>query len=212
MRKPDVQAREDPHSLAPIQLENVSVDKEIAQIRGGRGLRLTITMLCLAAAAVGGSQLLRSMDAHQAYAQAAAQLERVDADQSEAFLRCALPNLQRSQIDAPNSLHNAIEIATERMDKSYGKLLAQCTPLLQTFEEAINNIKAPPDMTRRLATLSNAAGGLDRAWANYRSYLQQPGQPYDYVQAAPLIEKITGAWQNYQTARTQAKDALAAER
>jgi hypothetical protein len=212
MHKPNVQAREDPHSLAPIQLEKQTLDADIARIRGGRGLRLTITLLCMCAAAIGGAQLLRNMDAREAYAQAASQLERADVDQSEAFLRCALPNLQRSQLSAPAALHNAIEIATERMDKGYGKLLAQCAPLLSSFEQAIDGIEAPPDMTRQLQSVTNAAGQLDQAWSNYRTYLTRPGQPYDYVQAAPMIEKITNAWEAYQTARTQAKDALAARR
>jgi hypothetical protein len=152
------------------------------------------------------------MDAHQAYAHAAEQLEVIDSQQSEAFLRCALPNIQRAQLSDPSALHTAIEIASERMDKGYGRVLAQCEPLLQSFEEGVNGIKAPSDMTRRLQTLSFAAGALGQAWGDYRTYLQDPAQRYDYVQATPRIEKITTAWSNYQTQRTQVRDALSAKR
>jgi hypothetical protein len=211
MHEQDVQAREDPHSLAPIQLESASDEQEIAKIRGGRGLRLTLTVLCLAAAVLGGAQLLKSMDTHQAYAQAAAQLERADTEQGDAFMRCALPNLQRSQLETPSALHSAIEIATERMDKGYAKMLAKCTPLLESFQRSVKEIQGPADMTQRLAAVSNSANEFGQAWINYREYLQRPGQPYDYVQAVPLIDKITTSWQSYQSTRTQAKAALAAQ-
>jgi len=212
MSDPNLPVRSDPSSLAPIQLERSSVDEDIAQLKRGKGLRLTLTLAVGLAAIAGGTQLLRSMDAHQAYAKAGEQLELVDAQQSEAFLRCALPNLQRSQLDDPSELHTAIEIATERMDKAYGRVLAQCDPLLESFEEAVSQIKGPADMTRRLSSLSNAAGALGHSWSEYRKYLQDPTQHYDYVQAAPRIEKITNAWQDYQTQRDQTRDALAQRR
>lgn len=212
MERQDVPVRNDPNSLAPIQLERTSIEDDVASMKSGKGLRLTATLLVTAAAIVGGTQLLGAMDTQQAYAHAAEQLEVIDSQQSEAFLRCALPNLQRTQLNDPTALHTAIEIASERMDKQYGRLLAQCGPLLQSFEEAVHQIKAPSDMTRRLQGLSVAAGDLGRAWTDYRTYLQDPKQRYDYVQAAPRIEKITRAWGMYQTQRTQAKEALSAKR
>jgi hypothetical protein len=212
MERPDVPVRNDPNSLAPIQLERASVDDDVASMKSGKGLRLAATLLVTAAAVVGGTQLLGAMDAHQAYAHAAEQLEVIDSQQSEAFLRCALPNIQRAQLSDPSALHTAIEIASERMDKGYGRVLAQCEPLLQSFEEAVNQIKAPSDMTRRLQGLSLAAGELGHSWGDYRTYLQDPAQRYDFVQATPRIEKITSAWANYQTQRTQVREALSAKR
>ncbi|MEY4579290.1 MAG: hypothetical protein RL701_3993 [Pseudomonadota bacterium] len=211
MDDPNTQNRQDPHSLAPIQLEGRSIERDVALIRGGQGARLTITILTLVAIGVGGARLLKAVDSQQAYAHAASQLERVDAEQSESFLRCALPNLQRSQVDTTSSLHSAIEIASEGMDKAYGTLLEECSPLLESLELAVNQINAPPDMTRKLSALSLSARNLGRAWTNYRHFLQQPNKPYDYVQAAPLIEKITLAWQDYRVARSQAKQALSAQ-
>jgi hypothetical protein len=212
MERSDVPVRDDPNSLAPIQLERASVEEDVASMKSGKGLRLTATLLVTAVAVVGGTQLLGAMDAHQAYAHAAEQLELIDSQQSEAFLRCALPNIQRAQLNDPSALHTAIEIASERMDKGYGRVLAQCEPLLQSFEEAVNGIKAPSDMTRGMQGLSLAAGELVRSWASYRTYLQDPAQRYDYVQATPRIEKITTAWASYQTQRTQVRDGLSAKR
>jgi hypothetical protein len=56
--------------------------------------------------------------------------------------------------------------------------------------------------------LSIAAGELGHSWQEYRKYLQDPKQRYDYVQAVPRIEKITNAWQNYQKQRNDTRDAL----
>jgi hypothetical protein len=207
---PNSPIRQDPHSLAPIQLERSNLDQDVALIRGGQGARLTITVLALVACGMGGARLLKTLDAKEAYTHAAAQLDRVDKEQSEAFLHCALPNLQRSQLDTTSALHSAIEIASEGMDKAYGTLLGECSPLLDSLAMAVDQINAPPDLTRKLNALSTSARGLGRAWENYRKYLVQPDRPYDYVQAAPLIEKITLAWQDYRNARAQTKAALAA--
>ena len=136
VHKVNVQTREDPHSLAPISLEGTSVDDEVAMIKKGRGQRLVLTLTVIVAGVLGGQRLLRSMDERAAYASAAAQLEHVDSQQGEAFLRCALPNLQRSQLESASALHSAIEIATEHMDKGYGRVLAQCAPLLDNLEWA----------------------------------------------------------------------------
>ena len=157
-------------------------------------------------------RLLRNMDEHAAYTQAAAQLEQIDSQQSEAYLRCALPNVQRSQLESATALHNAIEIATEHMDKGYGRVLAQCAPLLDELEASVHGLTAPPDMTRRLERLSSAMTDFKSSWLAYQSYLQDRSQPYDYVKAAPLIERITIAWERYQAAQKQAKEALVATR
>ena len=212
MHKLNVQTREDPHSLAPIQLEGTSVDDEVALLKKGRGLRLGLTLAVIAAGALGGQRLLRSMDEHAAYTQAASRLEQIDSQQSEAYLRCALPNLKRSQLESATALHSAIEVATEHMDKGYGRVLAQCAPLLDELQASVQGLDAPPDMTRRLQRLSSSVTDFKTSWLAYQSYLQDRNRPYDYVQAAPLIERITIAWEGYQAAHKQAKDALMATR
>jgi len=212
VHKPNVPTREDPHSLAPISLEGTSVDDEVALIKRGRGQRLALTLAVLAAGLFGGQRLLRSMDEHAAYSGAAAQLEQVDSQQGEAYMRCALPNVQRSQLESATALHSAIEIATEHLDKGYGRVLAQCAPLLDELEANIHSLSAPPDMTRRLERLSGAVTDYKTSWATYQKYLQDRSQPYDYVKAAPLIERITIAWEGYQAAHRQAKEALVAAR
>jgi hypothetical protein len=210
MSESDEHAREAPQSLAPIQLEGSRDSQEIAQMRGRRGLRLTIAGIVALAALAGGAQLLQSMDTRQAYANASVQLEKSDADQREAFTRCALPNQQRSQLGAPNALQDALELTSERMGKSYAKLLAKCTPLLETFQASVKAIPAPPEAKSRVDAVTNATDEFAKAWLGFKDYLQRPGEAYETEQAAPFIAKIASAWQEYQSARNQAKATLSA--
>jgi hypothetical protein len=198
----------EPESLAPIQLERVSLDEEVAQMKTGKGLRLTLTLLIGAAAVFGVVRWMGNLDTAQAYAHAADRVEEIDAQQGGAFLRCALPNLQNSQLTSASALHSAIETVSERLDKHYAHQLASCASLLEEFETALGTVRAPADMKLRIEGLRRSAHDFAQAWHNYQAYLQDPAQRYDFVQATPLIEKIGVAWQGYQTQRTEADSAL----
>lgn len=202
--------RREPESLAPIQLERISVDEEVAQMKRGKGMQLVLTALVIALGVAGGSRWMSDIDASQAYAAAADRLEAIDSQQGDAYLRCALPNVQNSQLSSASSLHNAIEIASERLEKRYGKLLEQCDYLLVGLTSALSAMRAPADMTRRMDDLRVSADQLGDAFQDYRDYLLDPAKPYDYVQATPLIEKIANHWQQYENARAQARSALRA--
>lgn len=209
MRKPDPEAREAPSTLAPIQVERASDEQDLAGMRGRRGPRIVTAVVVLAAVGFGGALLLRSMDARQAYAHAAEQLERSDVDQRDAFMRCAFPNQQSSQLAAPSALQGALEIATGRMGKTYAKVLTKCTPLLDNFKQAVSGIQAPADVAPNVRAVSKAANEFAAAWLGLRDFLQSSSE-YDSAQAAPRIQAITASWQTYQTERVKAKDALSA--
>jgi hypothetical protein len=205
------QAREDPHSLAPIALGGASDEEEIAKMHRGSGLRVALALLVAAGAVAGGAQLLRSMDTRQEYALAASQLERSDTEQREAFMRCALPSYSRSQVTNAGSLRSAVESASERMERNYGKLLGKCTPLFASFKQAVTDIKAPSDVSKEVGAVNKAVGELGTALDNYREFMQRPGQSYDAAQAAPLLDAIGASWQSYLSTRERAKQALSAK-
>jgi hypothetical protein len=210
MSQSEKPARDDPHSLAPIAIGGTSDDEDLANMRGGRGPRIVLTLLVAAAAVVGGAQLLRSMDDRQTYVLAASQLERSDIEQREAFMRCALPSYQRSQVTNAGTLRNAVESASERMQKNYAKLLSKCTPLLASFQQAVTEIQAPTDVSPQVGAVNQAVADIGQAFNNYRAFLQSSAQGYDATQAAPLIDNIATSWQSYLSAREQAKQALSA--
>ena len=209
MHDPDVPARQDLGSLAPVQLDGSNDDDDIAKLRRGQKLKLTFVVLCTAVAAVGGVRLLNTLDEHGAYAQAASELERIDAEQAGAFLRCTLPNARRSQLASPNGLRSAIESASERLDSGYAKALGKCTPLFERFEQSTTQIKVPPDIAPRLAAVSSSVTAFGAAWNDYRAYLEKPADPgAEAPNAAPHIDKISSTWQSYQQAREQARNSI----
>jgi hypothetical protein len=209
MRQPDQEARDAPPSIAPVQVERAADEQDLAGMRGRRGPRIVIAVLVLAAVGFGGMQLLKSMDARQAYSEAAAQLERSEVEHREAFMRCALPNQQRAQLGSQTALQGAIESATERMGKTYAKVLTKCVPLLETFQQSVASVQAPADTAPNVKAVSKAANDFAAAWLGLRDYVQNSGE-YDRAQAAPYIAAITSTWEAYLTERTKAKEALSA--
>jgi hypothetical protein len=208
VHQPDMH-RGDPHSLAPIQLEKASVQEEAAQLKRGRGLSLALNLTLLVAVTAIGGQWLSSLDTKNSYKNAAAQLDRGESTQAEAFMRCVLPDLHPSQLTSQVTLYGSIENLTEHLGKAYGDQVAACSPLLDDFEQTVHNVRAPADMTRHLQEVSLAASAVKHSWQTYQTYLQTPNQPYDYVQAAPLIDRITVAWKGYHEANGQTRLALA---
>jgi hypothetical protein len=200
--------RSEPDSLAPIQLEPIGVDEEVAQMKGGRGSQLTIIMLAGALGLAGTVQWLNKVDNARSYAVASERLEAVEHQHGTAFLRCALPEVQPTQISDRQALHTAIEVASDRFDKYYGRQLQKCTYLLDELQSQLAALDTPADMRRGLTALRVAGQNLGDAWETYRDYLQDPKQRYDYVQATPLIEKITLAWEAYQQQEASLQQAL----
>jgi hypothetical protein len=204
----DMHDRGDPHSLAPIQLENASVQQEAAQLKRGRGLPLVLNLTVLVAVATAAGQWLNGVDTRNSYNHAAAQLDRSETMQAESFMRCVLPDLQPTQLTSTVTLYGTIENLTEQLGKAYGDQVAACAPMLEDFERTVHGVRAPADMTRHLQQISLAASGVKQSWQTYQQYLQTPNQPYDYVKAAPLIDRITVAWQTYHQANSEIKQAL----
>jgi hypothetical protein len=202
--------RREPDSLAPVQLERLSIEEDIALMQRGKTLPLTLSLLLATVVVAASVRWVGQLDRQQAYAHAAERLEAIDSQQSEAFLRCALPNVQRSQLSSTVALHNAIEIASERFDKFYGRQLTHCEHYLIDLESELDNVQVPTDMARQLGTLRDTAHEFGLAWSNYRDYLRDPAQAYDYVRATPMIEKVTLAWGSYRAQQAEIKAALRA--
>lgn len=201
--------RDDPHSLAPIQIERAAdIDQDIALLKRGKGARLLLTLLCGGLATIGIMRWMNEIDGSQAYAAAAERLEAINAQHGNAFIGCILPDVQRSQLASRQALYTAIENASERAQKYYGTQLQRCSILSQELEQELNQLSVPADMYRQVRDVRSAARELNQALAAYRGYLQDPVRPYDYVQALPMIERLSIAWSNYEDQRTTVNRAL----
>jgi hypothetical protein len=201
--------REDPtHSLAPIQIEGTSLEEDIAALSRGRGTRLLASALCAGLAAFAVVVGMEKIDGTRAYGAAAERLEAINAQQANVFIHCALPGLQRSQVSSEDSLHTAIEVISERLQKQYGQQLERCGSSLDGLEVQLAALTVPRDARPRLESLRKATSELNFAVAGYRHYLLDPAQSYDFVQATPRIEKIAIAWSDYETRRGELTSAL----
>lgn len=202
--------REDPHSLSPLQLNAPppDIENEVAQLKRGKILRLLATGLLSGLAAFGVAKWMENIDGSQAYAAAAEKIEEINANQGTALLRCMLPDLQRSQLEDQTALHTAIETASERSGKAYGKQLRGCVPLSEDLSLRVDALDVPSDMAQRMVTLRSYANEVDQAIEVYRKYLEDPERQYDFVQATPLIERVAIAWTVYEQQRAKLNNAL----
>lgn len=199
--------RDDPGSLAPLQIERLSVEDEAALMSRGKSGQLFVIVAAVAACAAVALFWLKDMDSHKAYADALASARSVNEQHAAAFLHCALPGVHASKISASEQLHSAIERYSERLGKSYGRSLAKCAPKLAALVAGLQELQAPAD-GGRLAAVRQAALQYQKAWDEYRRYLVDDPAPYDYVQALPRIEKIALAWKTYEQRLDELEDAL----
>lgn len=187
-------AREAPHSLMPIQIDNSSLDRELASIKRGEGGRVLLALIAAALVMVGSLQWLKSSDGRRAYAAAAERLDDLRVEHSPAFQRCGLQDAQHPA-QAPRS---SIERASEQQKKAYATQLARCSEALVIMERELSALHAPLRMQSRIDTLQDLASTLTRALGSYRSYLQDPNRSYDSATAAPMIDKLALAYFDFQ--------------
>jgi hypothetical protein len=209
MSQPKAGEHEAPHSLAPVQLEGTSEDlRDLEKLRDGSGWRLLFMVALVSVVTVGGVKLLDVMDTREAYVHAAGQLERSDGEPRDAFMRCALPTYQRSQLTTQSGLRLALERTTESMQSGYGRVLTSCTPLLSHFQESVKDLRAPADMRAQVDLVAKATDQLVNAWQDMRTFLVHSGAAYDQAQAARHIEQISVSWQRYQNVLEQAQKSF----
>lgn len=195
--------REDPHSLAPIQLESPRLERDLATMKGGQGRRMTFALLGTTLAMVGLLQWMKSLDGRQAYTAAANQLNELRTEQAT---RCELLNPQASQ----QSVRAGLDAESQRHQKAYGQRLATCSEALVVLDRELRELDVPLNMQRRVDEVRRSAHALNVAVGAYRSYLLDPKRTYDFAQATPLIADVANAWNDYEYQHRGALDALGA--
>jgi hypothetical protein len=202
-------SRNDPESLAPVQIERLSVEDEIALMSRGKSGRLIALAAAASLSAAVSVFWLNGMDSHKRYADAIGSARELHERHADAFLHCALPNPPSAGIGSSEQLHSAIERISERLGKSYGRALTRCAPKLAGLVTGLRDLTAPGEGAT-LAGARKAAVELERAWDEYRRYLLDERTSYDYVQALPRVEKIALAWSAYERRFAELESALRA--
>ena len=196
--------REDQHSLAPIQIDATSLERDLASFKRGQGKRLMLALLGSALAMTGLLLWMNGSDDSRAYAAAARQLDSLYTQQDPAFVQCALLQPHASQ----QALRSAIEAASQTYGKAYAQQLAPCSRALVIYERELAEMDLPMSMEHRFEGLRHAANSFNRAIGSYRSYLFDPKRSYDRIAASSHIDNVVTAWSNYEVQRHNTSNAL----
>jgi hypothetical protein len=204
--KAPLATREEQHSLAPIQLESTSLERDLAAIKRGHGRHLVLALLGSLLAMAGLLQWMNSGDGASAYAAAAKRLDSLYAKQETALEDCTLLQPHAS----PQVLRTAIEAASQHYGKAYETRLAACSRALVILERQLAGMDVPLNVEHRLDGLRHATAALSRAIGRYQSYLFDPKRTYDFTIATSHIDNVVVAWSNYDLQRHNTFDALRA--
>jgi hypothetical protein len=198
--------REEQHSLAPIQLESTSLERDLASIKRGQGSQLLLALLGSLLAMLVLLLWMTSSDGGSGYASAAKHLDSLYDQQTRTFKDCTLLQPQAS----PQALRSAIEAASQHFGKAYETQLASCSRALVVFERQLAGLGTSIGMEHRFDGLERATSELNRAIGRYRSYLFEPKRAFDVPTARPYIDDMIAAWSDYDVQRRNTYDVLGA--
>lgn len=204
------ETRDDQSSLAPIQLDRLSVEEEAALMQTGKHGRLAVVAVAAVLLGAGVTFFLKRVDAREAYVAAAVSVRELRTSKLEAFARCALPDAERTAVGSKDRLLSALERQSDRMGVVYGRVLSRCQPMVDDLAAQLPAVRAPERLAPEMKQLTGAAHELARAVEQYRAYLGNAARRYEYVQALPHMEKIATAWASYDA--REAELAAAVER
>ena len=184
-------------SLAPVELDRLTVDEEVAMMQRGKSGRLVVAALALVLAGGGAFTWMQRMDTRDAYTNAATVAVRLHHEHLDAFLRCALPRADAAQLQSQEGLSAAFANHGALLGRAHSGVLARCAEALVELSREVAAIRAPNPLRPQLTALHQAAEALRRAADGYRAQLGA-ADGYDAAQLTPAIEKIVLARATYQ--------------
>jgi hypothetical protein len=185
--------RAEQDSLAPIQLDRLTIEEEAAFMNRGKKRQLLFAASLIAMALLGANTLVKQLDREMAYSQAGQAVSDAQQQQLGAYLQCALPGTQLSSVASADELHSAIERLVERFHKDYGRLLKRCEPKLEALAPTLANVNVPKDLQGELHELRASAKQLTASAVTLRTYLEDERTAYDYAQATAYIDRVAKA-------------------
>ena len=197
-------------SLSPVQRHRLSVEAEASLMNRGRGRQLAGLSAVGVAVAVAGLLGLQYLGRSQQYAQAAAATEQVEKGPFEGYFSCAVPAADVAHLSAATRVHTAFERVADRVGKKFAATLNSCGQRLPTLVQEVEGLDIPPPLSARHESLKQATAQLQQAHEGYLGYLQDRSKPYEFVQAAPLIEKLGVAFEAFRQANAELRRELTA--
>jgi len=184
-------------SLAPVQLDRLTIEEEVATMNRGKGARLLSVAIVASAVAVGGAWMMKAMDRSQAESQAGTAVAALREQHVDAYLRCVLPEAPAAVFSNSERLHTALEGLAERYQKAYARTLESCEPKLEGLRPALAVTPISGKLAPTVEGLKSAALGVQDSAEDLRSYLADPRRGYDYVEVTAFIDRLARAATTY---------------
>ena len=180
-------------SLAPVQLDRLTIEEEVAGMNRGKGAQLLAVAVLVSAVAIGGAWLMKQIDRSQAEGQAGAAVAGLREQHLDAYLACVVPNAPAGVFSSSERLHTAIETLAERFQKDYARTLQSCEPKLTGLLPALAAAPVASDLQPIIGNLKVAAISVKNSAEDLRSYLSDPQRPYDFVEVTQRIDHLARA-------------------
>jgi hypothetical protein len=204
------QDRKEQDSLAPVQLDRLTIEEEAAFMSRGKGKQLVTIALLASVLAVGGGFLMKTLDRVQAEHERSLAVAELRESHVDAFLSCVLPGIAPSAFDSRERLLGALERVVEQKQKRFAATLARCEVKLEGLERGLHAASVRSDLDPARGKLEREAKAITRSAAALREHLQDPARAYDYVQAVASIDRLARAAASYGAADQAYRAQLAA--
>jgi hypothetical protein len=186
-------------SLAPMQLDRLTIEEEVADMNRGKGAQLLGVAIIASVLVVGGAVAMKQMDRDQAEGQAGAAVAGLLEQHVDAYFACVLPDTPTAAFSSSERLHSAIEGLAERYQKAYARTLESCEPKLQGLVPALTVAPVAKAIEPAVAELRSAAISVQDSATDLRAYLSDSRRPYDYVEVTAFIDRLAKASAAYHT-------------
>lgn len=208
MQRQDKQ-RQAPDSLAPIQLERMSVEEQALVSGRGRSRGLVPLVAFAGVALALGVMLYQRLEANESLGNAGSAVKQMKVQDFDVFARCVFPGMDGTRIKDDDHLRTTIERHSQRHGRHYGQMVKTCARPLYDLQVGLERLQVPQPLEGARAEMQQSAQRLVTATSNYAAYLEA-GDGYEFVTAQPKIEALALAWQDFQGTYRAFNDGLQA--
>jgi len=187
---PNVRAED---SLAPLELDRLTVEEEAAFMNRGKGKQLLSAVVVVGALVAGGAYVMKEMDRQQAVLDRGEAVAALRGEHVEAYLRCVVKDATPTALQSNDRLHGLIEGVVERGEKRAAVGLERCSQKLAELGPALAKASVTSELAPALGGLRDAAKDLTSGATALSAYLADPDEPYDFVQVTALIDRVARA-------------------
>jgi hypothetical protein len=198
--------RED--SLAPVELDRLTIEEEAASMNRGKGKQLLSTLVVVGTLAAGGAFVMQELDRQQAEIERGQAVADLRGDHLEAYLQCVVKDASPVALKIDDRIHGLIEGVVERGQKRSAAAFARCGQKLSELAPALAEARVTAELTPLLGELRTAATNVTRSALELHAYLADPAKPYDFVQATALIDRLARAVTAYREHDTAFRSEL----